>query len=54
MAEPARKLEPEDHRPPRRPNAGLRLVAPATEHDQAERWVLESIMACYCTPRCED
>lgn len=53
MAEPARKLEPEDHRPPRRPNAGLRLVPPIAEEGEAERWVLESIMACYCTLLCE-
>jgi len=49
MGEPARKLEPEDQRTPRRARADLRLVAGRPEIEEAEAWVLDAIIACYCT-----
>lgn len=54
MGEPARKLERDGQRPAHRPAQELRLVRPADEREQAEAWVLEAIMACYCTVRRED
>jgi hypothetical protein len=54
MGEPARKLEPEDQGPPRRARADLRLVAGRPEIDEAEAWVIDAIIACYCTQRCQD
>lgn len=54
MGEPARKLEREGQPPARRQAPELRVVRPASEREQAEAWVLEAIMACYCTPRPED
>jgi len=48
MGEPAPNLEPEDQQR-RRLTGKLRLVSSPPEIDEGERWVLEAIMACYCT-----
>ena len=49
MGEPVRKLEPEDQSTPLRGRADLRLVAGRPEIDEGEGWVLDAIIACYCT-----
>ncbi|MDQ7844586.1 MAG: hypothetical protein QN117_08575 [Armatimonadota bacterium] len=47
MGEPARKLEEPPPQPP--PRGRLTVVSSAPEVDEDEVWVLEAIMACYCT-----
>lgn len=54
MGEPARRLDPEDQRSPRRARPDLRLVVSRPEIDEGEAWVLEAIIACYCTQRRQD
>jgi len=48
MGEPARKLEAKPQEPPPR-GRRLTVVSSAPEVDEGEAWVLEAIMACYCT-----
>jgi|GEM_PF-5962820 len=50
MGEPARQLEQQDQPRPRA-GAQLTLVSSASELEEGDAWVLEAIMACYCTLR---